>query len=921
MGVLNQMLNIPVCMKNTSIGCQEKDVRVNPLTHKKLDNKMGMGEFNVRFTKLFIAFVVFCLVNVTAYASAPIGFASAVKGVAWAIDESGTKSKLFLKSKVYENQAILTENGAKVQLIFNDDSIFSIGQNAEVILDEFVYDPATGNGSSVVEATKGILKFVTGKIAKKDPKKVKVNTPFATIGVRGSGGIVQVQPSGQTLLSMTECCLSMNSRGGSSAPVPLTQVGTYSEVKSSSGSATPPRPTPPALLKTLTGALTGVDFKGGSDDASADQPKKSADAESNKQAQEKPQQEEKKQQPSKQQAVEKPAPKRTVAQVLSQPQAALQPLEPETVTTATDGTTKQIATGGTTSVGTDGTIQPTVHPFADRLGKGLKARPLQVVDGRAAVKFSATAYGANVENAVAVYDGQNILYETNSGIKTTALAPTAKGQHKAGGSSGVGYTYQTISGDAFYTKTAGGSFIAAGNTLVKDDIQQSGIKVYDFHAGSQLGAGDKIFDGNANISTPGNATPEGGLYVDYGKHNIVGGHVTMGAGGGIVGAVGGIDRANDGSALLEASLYELTTDNTNGDAVDVATGQLKDDPGAVFGSKGSNVDAFVLQTESLQRDNYGSGSGMDVATTERVMFTERSAPANTQPSGIDGTYNGFSAGLMVEDVAGAKNVKTMYNAGNTSMVQIATNSAGGEVQSSFNLEEAGNNYHQIEATFAAADSAYVSDDVYGANISGAKYSTASNLYWNDVKKQDGIMLSSQFVDMSNVATGYRCEDCHFAKWGVWSTAIEQDAVSGQTNNRINAINAPYVVGELTSASGIDILDSANITATYKGLVLGNVETSSGVQMQNGQFQVGVDFGTRTISGFTGNLGSYNMLQNADVTIGVGANNFGMNLDVGAGTTNGQLNGAFFGLNAEDVGGNFKFHEGGKAGAGIIAGTR
>ena len=212
---------------------------------------------------------VSCLFAVSAVAANEVGFASAVKGVAHKLeDDTGAKVPLKTMDKIYENQTIVTGNRARVQLIFKDDSVYTIGRNTEVVINKFIYDPSSRDGASEVEAKSGVLKFVTGKIAKKDPKNVKVDTPFATIGVRGSGGIIQVQPNGQTVVGLTQCCLDVASKGSTGAPVPLDNVNHYTEVQDPDQPPAPPKPMPPQMQQQLLGELDGGVADNGDEPAS-----------------------------------------------------------------------------------------------------------------------------------------------------------------------------------------------------------------------------------------------------------------------------------------------------------------------------------------------------------------------------------------------------------------------------------------------------------------------------------------------------------------------------------------------------------------------------------------------------------------------------------------------------------------------------
>src|SRR5574337_612020 len=57
---------------------------------------------------------------------------------------------------------------------------------SQVVIDEFVYDPRTNAGKLGAEVTKGVFRFVTGKIAHENPSDMNVKLPSGTIGVRGT---------------------------------------------------------------------------------------------------------------------------------------------------------------------------------------------------------------------------------------------------------------------------------------------------------------------------------------------------------------------------------------------------------------------------------------------------------------------------------------------------------------------------------------------------------------------------------------------------------------------------------------------------------------------------------------------------------------------------------------------------------------
>ena len=73
-----------------------------------------------------------------------------------------------------------------MQIMLLDETVFTLGSGAKLVIDEFVYDPAAESGSMTTQITKGAFRFVSGKLAKSSPKAMKVKLPSASISIRGT---------------------------------------------------------------------------------------------------------------------------------------------------------------------------------------------------------------------------------------------------------------------------------------------------------------------------------------------------------------------------------------------------------------------------------------------------------------------------------------------------------------------------------------------------------------------------------------------------------------------------------------------------------------------------------------------------------------------------------------------------------------
>ncbi len=128
-------------------------------------------------------------------ATTPIGLVVGVQGDVQATAPGGAPRTLKVKDAVYTLDKINTGLGARIQVLFNDDSLFSQGENSEVVLDEYSYDPEhRDNNSLCMRIIRGIARVVTGRITDINPERFKVKTSRATIGIRGCELGFNIQP-------------------------------------------------------------------------------------------------------------------------------------------------------------------------------------------------------------------------------------------------------------------------------------------------------------------------------------------------------------------------------------------------------------------------------------------------------------------------------------------------------------------------------------------------------------------------------------------------------------------------------------------------------------------------------------------------------------------------------------------------------
>jgi hypothetical protein len=129
---------------------------------------------------------------VTATGSVTIEHASAV--VVQAKIPAGGVGQTKADDLVYQGDVVQTGADGKVSITFTDGTAFNISSNARMVLNEFVYDPNGTSNSTLFSLTKGTFTFIAGKVAKTGD--MKIDTPAATMGIRGTTPHVEISDDG-----------------------------------------------------------------------------------------------------------------------------------------------------------------------------------------------------------------------------------------------------------------------------------------------------------------------------------------------------------------------------------------------------------------------------------------------------------------------------------------------------------------------------------------------------------------------------------------------------------------------------------------------------------------------------------------------------------------------------------------------------
>lgn len=118
------------------------------------------------------------------------GHVKVVKGGV-TIERAGQKAPATVGAAVQTGDVVTTGVDGSVGITFLDNSLLSAGPNSVLAIDRFAFDSTTHQGAFESSLRKGTLAVVSGKLAKQSPDAMKVKTPAAVLGVRGTEFLIR----------------------------------------------------------------------------------------------------------------------------------------------------------------------------------------------------------------------------------------------------------------------------------------------------------------------------------------------------------------------------------------------------------------------------------------------------------------------------------------------------------------------------------------------------------------------------------------------------------------------------------------------------------------------------------------------------------------------------------------------------------
>lgn len=121
----------------------------------------------------------------TVAAQAPAGRVKVASGSAFIVRQQKAIDAS-VGAVVFESDLLRTGDDGRLGVTLRDDTRISLGPETEVRVSRIAYQPAQGQLALVLAVARGVMAYVSGQIARLSPDSVRVETPDAVIGIRGT---------------------------------------------------------------------------------------------------------------------------------------------------------------------------------------------------------------------------------------------------------------------------------------------------------------------------------------------------------------------------------------------------------------------------------------------------------------------------------------------------------------------------------------------------------------------------------------------------------------------------------------------------------------------------------------------------------------------------------------------------------------
>jgi len=813
------------------------------------------------FTSLTLSLCVLFLCATFAHAAQePVGRVLGVKGTATVVHQGSSKAeKLAVNASVYLMDRINTGGQSKVKMQMKDETIVTLGQDGEMVINEFVYKPETSTRKAALKLVKGAVRSFISKMFAGIGSAFEVHTPTAVAGARGTHNLVHVISNRRTLVIGIS---SITTVGNSDPNVPgeETLTDNHGSYVDFGLPPSPPFVVPDNLLQPLmdqtnvqdeSGGNGGGDNGGGDGDTSGGDGFAPPD------------------QPPADTGGTLPPPPPPPAPPISsvQPGGYLASIDTAMIWSGTlaDPVTFSTSDGGTIF---DFALH---HPGLPDATFGVDTTdPYQITFLPIPGLIDPSSVYVKESMTGGIIGATDIWGADLSQYSVSLFTPDKD------------FFYFGLSDTPFRTEPRlNGVDGCVGKITPSSALPNSGVSIYAM-AGESLSP--PLL---ANLEALGSENFSTAITVDWAKGLVYGAGGTDDS----VIILGKVDRATSQAHVMVMGREQRTWAGYTGDWPGQGVRYFTDGAGGnapvqFFGEKGPAGfgGAFPFNNYDEDKTLFSGAAGV-------VGFRMGDYPVFSPAADIETTWQGFAVGFLHNRSNGDL---TLTSNSDKSDVTMTLSPSTGSFTGEINTTDPSEGQHNLSV-----------GQIFGDN----------NVFINPQAFGAARLLNGTpaFIGVSSVDTYMDPYD--YLTWGVWS--MDEGTVPEQTIYR----SSPWIAGSLTPDNFLQ--SPINATATFNGTVIGQMFSSAdmatgALESIYGTTTLTANFDARTLTGTFDNLyrsdstfgGSlWIPTANVDAHWGTGITGNPINsitgtIDDGDGGHSGTVNGAFFGPHAEEVGGNW-----------------
>jgi trimeric autotransporter adhesin len=898
-----------------------------------------------------------------ALAQQRVGVDSAVNPAATGTALGGSPQRLVLGQNVLFNERIATSAQGQTQILFVDESTLSVGPNANMVIDQFVYNPNAGTGKMVASLARGVFRFVGGKLSK-EAGAVTMRTPAATIGIRGGVMLVRVAPGctdGGSGPSSSGCAAlqvifvygkSVTVTGLDGVSQTLTRPGFAITVSQPGAAPSHPAPAPLGATATL---LDQLDGRPGANGGAPEIPTEVTVANSGIASE-----------------VSANIAASIVAASYTQPPSP-PPNNTGTAVQLSQANNQNVSVPGATVTPVGGgpsftiaqfpqlkpsvPIVPPVKPVIPPSPPSPPRPPAPPVPPLNIAALAGRYYASNNHGTLVGFSGPGTAYQSGAVVDGTFIAsgafgaisfPLAEGAATlpisgAGTSSPLGpvtgSTYLAPDGSFFFAdlapvsqpgrrefiyggKPVSASFTSANGprvlafTVVPDAALESAIPFIRQQTGGSLPS--------PSVSPLILATPAGSVFsTDTGQTKALQASLAISGTGAkqssaivvLVGDVIGSPPTLEG--VVHASY--LATAESQPIAINTYVVTPADGNGDSFYG-GSTISGFVLSpgagsASAVETNTLNQTTSAKYQFAQPVVATAPPAAAIAAPTAENLT--GWFGGIMTKEPNGGNGSPISYLLTgriaiktNPSDLQMTATLTGGDPDTSQKSGIAPTNGMVLQfGTTVGPDSrqAYINNNLFAVEESPTSRSTVNGVsvpanLQSPNTNPNLYLVTATAAEPTTLLPNGLCSACQYLQWGYWGGEIDTPAAGDQPARvDVGHINS-WVAGIPTAVADISSLKAANFTGSYTGNLFGTVINNGAQYLASGALTAIYNFGTGHGSFSVANYDGLSFTANGNLALSGSNYTFGLNSPGLAGS----VSGSFYGPMAAETGGNFAF---------------